>query len=169
MQHCTDWLWEIDGIITPPHSILFSQILVQNSLPNQLLCKLTWVATYRWRVKSPACHLRCCYGNVMAVGLPEEMSEWLLTNGACWRFKTPSMTSSGNIPVLLTTSCCSSVWTVGGHQLQFKVRALKKMSELLALCEGYPPATGGIPPQRPVTWSFYVFFDVHMKKWLWKQ
>ena len=40
---------------------------------------------------------------------------------------------------------------------------------LLALCEGNPLVTGGFPSQRPVTWSFGVFFDLHMNKWLSKQ
>ena len=31
-------------------------------------------------------------------------------------------------------------------------------SALLALCEENPPVTGGFPSQRPVTWSFDVFF-----------
>ena len=33
-------------------------------------------------------------------------------------------------------------------------------SMLLALCEGNPPVTGGFPSQRPVSWSFDVFFDL---------
>ena len=32
------------------------------------------------------------------------------------------------------------------------------------LCEGNPPVTGGFPSQRPVTRSFYVFFDLHLSK-----
>ena len=29
---------------------------------------------------------------------------------------------------------------------------------------GDPPVTGGFPSQRPVTWSFYVFFDLSLNK-----
>ena len=43
------------------------------------------------------------------------------------------------------------------------------ISALLAFCEGNPPVTGGFPLQRPVTWSFDVFFDVRMNKRLSKQ
>ena len=37
-------------------------------------------------------------------------------------------------------------------------------SPLLALCEGNPLVTGGFPSQRPVTWSFDVFFDLRFNK-----
>ena len=37
------------------------------------------------------------------------------------------------------------------------------------LCEGNPPFTSGFPSQRPVTWSFGVFFDVRLNKRLSKQ
>ena len=42
-------------------------------------------------------------------------------------------------------------------------------STLLALCVGNSPATGEFPSQRPVTWSFDVFFDMHLNKRLSKQ
>ena len=42
-------------------------------------------------------------------------------------------------------------------------------SVLLALCEGNSPVTGGFPSQRPVTWSFEVFFDLRLNKRLSKQ
>ena len=40
---------------------------------------------------------------------------------------------------------------------------------LLALCEGNSPVTGVFPSQRPVMWSFDVFFDLCLKKRLSKQ
>ena len=36
---------------------------------------------------------------------------------------------------------------------------METSSTSLALCEGNPPVTDGFPLQRPVMWSFYVFFD----------
>ena len=39
----------------------------------------------------------------------------------------------------------------------------------LALCEGNPPVTGGFSSQRPVTWSFEIFFDLRLNKRLSKQ
>ena len=36
-------------------------------------------------------------------------------------------------------------------------------------CVGNSPATGEFPPQRPVTWSFDVFFDLRLNKRLSKQ
>ena len=46
---------------------------------------------------------------------------------------------------------------------------METFSMLLALCEGNPPVTSGFPSQRPVTWSFDVFFDLHLNKQLNKQ
>ena len=40
----------------------------------------------------------------------------------------------------------------------------RNISALLALCEGSPPVTGGIPSQRPVQWVFGIFFDLRLKK-----
>ena len=45
----------------------------------------------------------------------------------------------------------------------------EKISASLVLCEGNPPVTGGFPLQRPVTWSFDVFFDQSRDKRLSKQ
>ena len=37
---------------------------------------------------------------------------------------------------------------------------METFSALLALCAGNSPVTGEFPSQRPVTWSFVVFFDL---------
>ena len=42
-------------------------------------------------------------------------------------------------------------------------------SALLALCAGNSQVTGEFPSQRPVTWSFDVFFDLRLTKRLSKQ
>ena len=42
-------------------------------------------------------------------------------------------------------------------------------SALLALCAGNSPVTGEFPAQRPVTWSFDVFLDLHPNSCLSKQ
>ena len=41
---------------------------------------------------------------------------------------------------------------------------VEAFSTFLALCEGNPPVIGGFPSQRPVAWSFDVFFDVPLNK-----
>ena len=46
---------------------------------------------------------------------------------------------------------------------------METFSELLALCEGNSPVTGGFPSQRPETQSFDAFFDLHLNKQLSKQ
>ena len=49
----------------------------------------------------------------------------------------------------------------------------KKNSALLAICAGNSPVTNEFPAQRPVTWSFDVFFDLCLNKplskpwWAW--
>ena len=42
-------------------------------------------------------------------------------------------------------------------------------SALLAFCAGNSPVPGEFPSQRPVTWSFNVFYDLHLNKRLSKQ
>ena len=54
----------------------------------------------------------------------------------------------------------SSTWR--RHQMEI-------FSALLALCEGNPPVTGGLPSQRPVTRNFDVSFDLRLNKRLSKQ
>ena len=46
---------------------------------------------------------------------------------------------------------------------------METFSALLALCDGYPPVTGGFSSQRPVMRSFDVFFDLRLHKRLSKQ
>ena len=41
---------------------------------------------------------------------------------------------------------------------------MEKYSALLALCAGNSPVTGEFPSQRPVTRSFYDFFDLRLNK-----
>ena len=38
-----------------------------------------------------------------------------------------------------------------------------------AICAGNSTVTGELPAQGPVTWSFDVFFDLCLNKWLSKQ
>ena len=46
---------------------------------------------------------------------------------------------------------------------------METFSALLAICVGTSPVPGEFPAQRPVTWSFHVFFDLRLNKWLRKQ
>ena len=43
------------------------------------------------------------------------------------------------------------------------------ISQIIGPFWGEPPVTGGFPSQRPMTQSFDVFFDLHLKKWLSEQ
>ena len=46
---------------------------------------------------------------------------------------------------------------------------METFAALLVLCEGNSPVTGEFLSQRPVMWSFDVFFDLRLNKWLSKQ
>ena len=46
---------------------------------------------------------------------------------------------------------------------------METFSALLALCTGNSPVTGEFSTQKPVTRSFGIFFDLHLKKRLSKQ
>ena len=41
---------------------------------------------------------------------------------------------------------------------------METFSALLAICAGNSPVIGEFPTQRPVTWRFDVFFDLHPNK-----
>ena len=73
----------------------------------------------------------------------------------CYRFY-----SSWPIDASLAPSIYLSPWW--RHQVE-------TFSALLAFCEGNPPLNDGFPPQRPVTRSFDIFFDVRLNKRLIKQ
>ena len=46
---------------------------------------------------------------------------------------------------------------------------METFSALLAICAGNSPVPGEFPTQRPVTWSFDIFFDLRLNKRLSKQ
>ena len=58
--------------------------------------------------------------------------------------------------------CTTSTTPWWRHQME-------TFSALLALCAGNSPVTGKFPSQRPVTWSFDVFFDLRLNKRLSEQ
>ena len=60
----------------------------------------------------------------------------------------------------LPRACHNNTWW--RHQME-------TFSALLAICAGNSPVTGEFPAQRPVTWSFDVFFDLRLNKRLSKQ
>ena len=63
---------------------------------------------------------------------------------------------------MLTTKYHVLKWSLWRHQM-------KTFSALLVICAGNSPVNGDFPAQRPVTWSFDVFFDLHPNKQLNKQ
>ena len=57
------------------------------------------------------------------------------------------------------------------HRLQptWWSHQMETLSALLVICAGNSQVTGEFPAQRPVTWSFDVFFDLRLNKQLIKQ
>ena len=51
-----------------------------------------------------------------------------------------------------------------GWFLTWRCNQMETFSEFLAFCVENSPVTGEFPSQRPVTWSFDVFFDLHLNK-----
>ena len=62
-------------------------------------------------------------------------------------------------------------WTpqIGEFVMSWWCSQMETFFVLLALCEGNPLVNGGFPSLRPVMWSFDVFFDLCLNKWLSKQ
>ena len=82
-----------------------------------------------------------------------------------WSFQVPVLQTSWQLssishwPDWIISHNCSTWWC---HQME-------TFSALLAICAGNSPVTGEFPAQRPVTWSFDVFFDLRRNKPLSKQ
>ena len=72
---------------------------------------------------------------------------------------TTTRTSSTSFSSRRHYHCHSPWWR---HQME-------TFSALLAICAGNSPVPGEFPTQRPVTWSFEVYFDLRPNKWLSKQ
>ena len=64
------------------------------------------------------------------------------------------------VPLDAETHFCAHAWW--RHQMETFI-------PLLVICVGNSPASGEFPAQRPVTWSFDVFFDLYLNKRLRKQ
>ena len=61
----------------------------------------------------------------------------------------------------------ASVW--GNRKIPWWCHQMETFSALLAICAGNSQVPGEFPLQRPVTWSFDVFFDLRLNKRLSKQ
>ena len=59
-----------------------------------------------------------------------------------------------------------STYIHGSYALPRCRHRMETVSALLVLCAGNPPVIGEFPSQRPVTWSFDVFFDLRFNKLL---
>ena len=92
----------------------------------------------------------------------EHLQTWYLL---CWigliRFNLLSCSVRvGDEYTYMTVSWVTISWW--RHQME-------TFSSLLAICAGNSPVPGEFPAQRPVTWSFDIFFDLRLNKRLRKQ
>ena len=55
------------------------------------------------------------------------------------------------------------------HEISWRRHQMETFSVLLTICTGNSSVKCEFPTQRPVTWSFDVFFDLRLNKWLSKQ
>ena len=62
-----------------------------------------------------------------------------------------------------------STLMIQDHHFPWWHHQMETFSTLLALCEGNSPVTGEFPSQRPVMWSFDVFFDLRVNRQFSKQ
>ena len=107
--------------------------------------------TSQWAAPSlTGCHPRCTSGTDSSRG-----------HSGCNKDSTTSSSPPADGPSVNRTTLGTIWWR---HQME-------TFSALLAICAGNSPVTGEIPAQRPVTPSFDVFFDLHLKYFyqLWKQ
>ena len=79
----------------------------------------------------------------------------------CWDYYPGTLSSSSSYCNIFE-DCIPVDETWWRHQME-------TFSALLAFCVGNSPATGEFPSQRPVMWSFDVFFDLRLNRRLSKQ
>ena len=65
--------------------------------------------------------------------------------------------------------CACKCYSLRFRQLAWWRHQMETFSALLAICAGNSPVPGEFPTQRPVTWSFDVYFDLRPNKRLSKQ
>ena len=77
-----------------------------------------------------------------------------------------------SLPIGLEWTNFSEIWTKYKTlhlRISWWCHHMETFSALLAICAGNSPVPGEFPTQRPVTWSFDVFFDLRLNKQLSKQ
>ena len=89
----------------------------------------------------------------------------LLRNGGNFVSASMCQTSTGSGNVLVSSRHAPSHYL---NQSWWR-HQMETFSALLAIYVGNSPVPGEFPPQRPVTRSFDVFFDLPPNKWLSKQ
>ena len=113
------------------------------------------------RPKGPVpCHdvyMAAGYGAYLSCPGVRILAEWRSVVGRT-EFLDP--TTSGLWNGIGTARRNNSTWW--RHQME-------TFSALLVICAGNSPVTGEFPTQRPVTWSFNVFFHMRLNKQLSKQ
>ena len=63
-----------------------------------------------------------------------------------------------------TIWCIHKIWKTNVIAFSWWRHQMETFSALLAICAGNSPVTGEFPPQKPVTRSLYIFFDLLLNK-----
>ena len=82
---------------------------------------------------------------------------------SCWWFEPPIIIQ---IPACKLYHVAADWIQWSGYCNHSWCHHMETFSMLLALCAGNSPVTGEFPSQRPVTWSFDVYFDLRINGWV---
>ena len=93
---------------------------------------------------------------------------WLPTGAIIWLPQCQGSNPEGYGYIWLISKC-DKVPIMCIYCMHDDVIKWKPFPMLLAICAGNSPVPGEFPTQRPVTWSFDVFFDLPPNKQLSKQ
>ena len=133
------------------------------------------------------CLSDCHYNDVIMDSTASQITSltivyWAVYSGADQRnHQSSASLGTGELPAQMTSNAenvsiwwrhhvkWGRTWSMGKNDNSWWRREMETFSALLAICAGNSPVPGEIAAQRPVTWSFDVFFDLRLNKRLSKQ
>ena len=153
---------------------VFAQYVLRCVTLTLFLCILKTLSTPFQRKNTLRVLLALCEGNLPVTGgFPSQRADNEESVSRSWRhmFGEKLRARIGRKSGRLRPKCVA-VWHImdsskGTHP--WWRHQMEAFSALLAICAGNSPVPGEFPAQRPVTWSFDVFFDLRLNKRLSKQ
>ena len=95
------------------------------------------------------------------------LNKWLSRQSRRQWFQTPSRPLWRHCNVLCHGCRLfddGRTWGISSHGSDMMTSLNENIFRVTGLLWGEPPATGGFPSQRPMTWSFDIFFDLRLNK-----